>query len=71
MNSASLASEFRNVLLRLRTVYEIRKGCELVSKFARIAKMPVLLLQHASHPVFNCISFPPLFLCFSIDFRAC
>ena len=31
MNSASLASEFRNVLLRLRTV------CEQFAKFARVA----------------------------------
>ena len=31
MCCASLASEFRNVLLRLRTVCEIRKGCELIA----------------------------------------
>ena len=35
------------------------------------ATVSLLTVPAASHPVFNCISFLPLFLCFSIDFRAC
>ena len=31
----------------------------------------LLLILHAFRPVFNCISFFPLFLCFSIEFWTC
>ena len=49
----------------LRNSLGLRTDCELIAKFACLAVLP------ASRPVFNCISFPPLFLCFSIDFWAC
>ena len=72
--------------LRLRTWLpthcEIRNGCELFANTLRnsqwlrtvceqFAKILFCCFFHVSHPVFNCISFLPLFLCFSIDFWAC
>ena len=53
-------------------------GCQHIAKFAMVANCLrtvcenlVLLIFHAFRPVFNCISFFPLFLCFSIEFWAC
>ena len=56
----------------LPTHCEIRNGCELFANSLRtVCENLVLLFFHAFRPVFNCISFFPLFLCFSIEFWAC
>ena len=62
----------------LRNSQGLRIDCQLFANFARVANWlptdcenPVLLFFHSSRHVFNCISFLPFFLCFSIDFWAC
>ena len=59
-------------------ISQCETGCQLIAKFAMVANCLrtvcenlVLLFFHAFRPVFNCISFFPLFLCFSIEFWAC
>ena len=59
-------------------ISQCETGCQHIAKFAMVANCLrtvcenlVLLFFHAFRPVFNCISFFPLFLCFSIEFWAC
>ena len=59
-------------------ILQCETGCQLIAKFAMVANCLrtvcenlVLLFFHAFRPVFNCILFFPLFLCFSIEFWAC
>ena len=59
-------------------ISQCETGCQHIAKFAMVANCLrtvcenlVLLFFHAFRPIFNCISFFPLFLCFSIEFWAC
>ena len=59
-------------------ISQCETGCQHIAKFAMVANCLrtvcenlVLLLFHAFRPVFNCISFFPLCLGFSIEFWAC
>ena len=68
---AKLAMGFAKLAMRnfakviWQWVCEIGNGLRIAQYPA--ATVPLVLHPAASHPVFNCISFSSLFLCFSFD----